>query len=133
MFCVFTCPLHRFSFISFGMLHFSERSIPRLEQAAFKHSSDLQIYAPRPFFLPVTSMETVSSSDLITRINSLFGFISLHPVQRRIGTFLSILFIPLHIPLHLHIQHHLRIHHILHHIHRNLHTHHNLRNQIHNP
>ena len=81
----------RLSYISFGIAILKDRSRPFPFTAFLKQSTHGQRYAPRPFFLPVTSMEIRPSVSFRTRINSFLFFISPQPIHCLCGIFFSVL------------------------------------------
>lgn len=62
------------SYVSLEIRHPNDRSTRWPFLAAKKHASLLQIYAPRPVFLPVVSKTILPSGSRKMRTNSCFGF-----------------------------------------------------------
>ena len=59
----------------------NERSRAFRRNAFSRHSEFLQMYAPRPFFRPLGSIEKLPSGSCTIRISSFFSFFSPQPMQ----------------------------------------------------
>ena len=83
-----------FSFMSSVKFSPKARRKAFLLTAALKQSTDLQIYAPLPFFLPVRSREISPSGERTTRTSSALGFISPQPQHCLNGIFFCFILLP---------------------------------------